>query len=206
MNLQQFIEGYVIGFSVGTTIGISGILCIQNMMTGQISLGLASVLGTALADMSCGALVLFGLKSIELFLIQYKTMLGIFAGLLLSFLGLRKLFGKVEMAVHHSPSGHIFAAFGSVYFLSCIDPVSILDFMTLCLGLAIDFSEVSKVYQFILGIFFGSLSWWLLVYALVLFLKKSITAKLFQIMQYLLGSGILFLGLWTLWSVLNFAK
>ena len=198
MDLQHLFEGYVIGFSVGTTIGVSGLLALQNMMTGQISIGLASVLATALADMTCGSIVFFGLQTVETFLVTYKTVLSVMAGILLCAMGLKKLFSKIDFVSVHSASGHVWAAFGSVYFLSLIDPVSIIDFMTLCLGLTVDFSAVHTIYQFIAGIFLGSLSWWLFVYLLVLLLKRGLSVQLFQYIQYLVGSGILALGIWTI--------
>jgi len=198
MYLQHLFEGYVIGFSVGTTIGVSGLLALQNMMTGQISVGLASVFATACADMTCGALVFFGLQTVESFLITYKTNLSILAGVLLCLMGFKKLFSKVDLVSIHTASGHLWAAFGSIYFLSLIDPVSILDFMTLCLGLTVDFSIVHSIYLFIIGIFLGSLSWWLLVYSLVLVLKRGLSVSLFQMVQYLVGICLLFFGLWTL--------
>ncbi len=200
MNIQQFLQGCIIGFSVGTTIGVSGMLCLQNMMTRQISLGIASVFAIALADMSCAALLVFGLSFIQSFLTEYTTILGIIAGILLIILGLKRLMSKIKLSSQHEPSSHIYAAFASVYFLSMIDPVTILDFMTLYLGLTINFSKISQEVEFVLGVFLGSLSWWFLVYGLVVFLEKEVTTSLFQKIQYVIGAGIFLLGLWTLGS------
>ncbi|MBI2344466.1 hypothetical protein HYV10_00135 [Candidatus Dependentiae bacterium] len=198
MDLQHLLEGYIIGFSVGTTIGISGVLCLQNMMVGRVSLGLTSVIAAALSDLSCGILALYGMQFIEIFLIKYQKGLNVVAGLLLCFLGLKRLFEKTIFIPGYQPSKNLLVAFFSIYFLGMIDPVSVLDFLALAMGLVIDFSITYNIVQFIVGIFLGSLSWWMSVYFLALFLKKGISVELFQIIQYLIGTGILGLGFWTL--------
>lgn len=175
MNVEHLVEGIILGFSIGTTIGISGILCLQNMMTGRISLGLASVFAAALADMTCGAIALFGIQFLESFLMAYKKGLSIAAGILLCFLGIKRLFEKIDLVSECEPSHHLLAAFGSVYFLGMIDPVSILDFLALSVGLVIDFSVMYNIVQFILGIFLGSLVWWSSLFLLIFILKKVFT-------------------------------
>lgn len=201
MNLQHFIEGYVIGFSVGTTIGVSGILCLQNMMTGQISLGLSSVLAAALADMTCGTLALFGLGFLQEYLLPYKVGLTIGIGLVLCFMGITRIFGKIDFNVQHIASTHIFAALSRVYFLGLIDPVSVLDFLALSFSLTLDFSIKQNMYQFIGGIFLGSLTWWSAILLLIFLLKKGLSVDIFNSIQRLVGAGVLFLGIWTLWHI-----
>lgn len=202
MDLQHLLEGYILGFSVATTVGVSGVLCLQNMMTGQLSLGIASVFATAFADMSCGAIVALGLDFLHPFLAAYKSHLILFVGIFLCFMGIKKIFEKTEFVPIHKTSPHVLAAFGSVYFLSIVDPVSIADFATLLLGLSLDFSLVHKVFQFLIGLFLGSLSWWLFIFGLVVFLEKGLSVWAFKIMQYLIGSIILGLGIWTLSALL----
>lgn len=198
LSLEHLLEGFFLGFSVGTTIGMSGILCLQNMMSGRFSLGLGSVFAAALADMTCGVLALFGMQFLETFLFKYQKGLTIAAGVLLCFLGVKKLFERIALVSTHQPSGNLLAALGSVYFLGMLDPVSVLDFVALSVGLVVDFSVTYHVLQFILGIFLGSLSWWGSLFAVIFILKKGISVKFFEYMQYLIGTGIFCLGLWTL--------
>jgi threonine/homoserine/homoserine lactone efflux protein len=200
MEMHCLLEGYLIGFSVGTTIGVGGILCLQNMMTGQKSLGILSVFAAALADMTCGVLALFGLNFLQSYLVPYKVELSIGIGLLLCFIGLKRIFEKIDFSIHHMPSINVAAALGKVYFLGLIDPVSILDFLALSFGLTLDFATKHKAYQFILGIFLGSFSWWSIVLLLVLILKKGISVDMFNAVQKLVGAIILFLGIRTLIS------
>ncbi len=200
MEIQYLLEGYLIGFSVGTTIGVSGILCLQNMMTGQKPLGIFSVFAAALADMTCGILAIFGLNFLQAYLVPYKIGLSIGIGLLLCFIGIKRIFEKIDFNIHHMPSVDVVAALGKVYFLGLIDPVSILDFLAISFSLTLDFSIRHKAYQFILGIFLGSFSWWAIVLLLVLILKKGISVDMFNVVQKLVGAIILFLGIRTLIS------
>ena len=107
MNLQHFLEGYFIGVSVGITIGFSGILCLQNMMTGQLSLGVASILGVALSNMICAIIALLGLEFLQTFLMPYKMGLTIATGIFLCGIGLKRIFGKVYFDVQYAPSAHV---------------------------------------------------------------------------------------------------
>jgi arginine exporter protein ArgO len=202
MNIDQFLEGCFLGFSVGTTIGVSGILCLQNMMTGRLSLALVSVVAAACADMSCGLLALFGMQFIENFLAMYQKGLTVAAGVLLCFLGIKKLFEKVVFIADYPSSKGLLAGFSSIYFLGMIDPVSALDFIALSVGLALDFSTRYNTLQFILGIFIGSFSWWMSLFILISFLKKGIPVQFFEYIQYFVGAFIFGIGLWTLWSAL----
>lgn len=198
MDLSHILQGYLIGFSVGTTIGISGILCLQNIMTGRLSLGFASVIAAALADMTCGFIALFGFGFLQSFLIPYKTELTIAVGIFLCCIGIKRIFEKIDFKQQHASSHHIAAAFGTVYFLGLIDPVSILDFLALSLSLTLDFSVIDKVYQFIAGIFLGSFTWWFIIFQLVVVLKKGVSADIFNYVQKIVGALILSLGIWTL--------
>lgn len=202
MDINHLIEGIILGFSIGTTIGVSGVLCLQNMMTGRISLGLVSVFAAALADMSCGLLALFGMQYLENFLAVYQKGLSIAAGILLCFLGIKRLFEKTSFVSIHPSSEKLLAGFGSIYFLGMIDPVSALDFIALSVGLVLDFSTKYNILQFILGIFIGSFSWWLSLFMVVSFLRKGIPIKFFEYIQYFVGAFIFGIGLWALWSAL----
>ena len=167
MDLHHFFEGYFVGISVGTTIGISGILCLQNMMTGQLSLGFASVFAAALSDMTCAIIALFGLEFLQIFLMPYKKGLSLAVGIVLCLIGIKRIFEKINFEMQLTTSAHIFAAFGKVFFLGLVDPVSVLDFLALSLGLTLDFSMIHALYQFVIGIFLGSFTWWLSILAFV---------------------------------------
>lgn len=198
MDYAYLAQGYILGITVASTIGISGILCLQNMMSGRILIGLSSALAASLADMSCGVLVIFGLKGGQEILMAYQTVFHIIAGIFLCFLGLNKLFSKVVFQAEHKTSRNAVIAFGSVFFLSLVDPVSIVDFMGLCIGLTLEFCVTANVAAFIFGLFIGSATWWFSLCGLLLYFRANISVLAFERVQKIVGLGIFCFGLWIL--------
>ncbi len=202
MDMSYAAQGYVLGFSVATTIGVSGVLCLQNIMTGRVSVALASVFAAAFADACCALLVVFGLQAGQQFLLQYQSILSIMTGLFLCGLGIRKIFESVQFDPLHKENTKILHAFLSVFFLAVVDPVSILDFMALCMGLTLDFSVTRHAVQFVLGLFAGSLTWWGLLCVVLLCFRQAIPVFVFQRLQQVVGVFIFGFGIWILKAVL----
>jgi arginine exporter protein ArgO len=200
MDYSYFVQGYILGISVASTIGISGVLCLQNIMTGQVSIALASAAAASLADMSCAMLVVFGLKAGQDFLLAYKNIFEYLTGAFLCFLGASKLLSKVVLQSGHRESRSVIVAFCSVFFLALVDPVSILDFMALCMGLTLDFSVILNAVHFTLGLLIGSATWWFGICGLLLFFHARVPVIVFEIIQKIVGCGIILFGLITLRS------
>lgn len=202
MDMSYFVQGYFLGFSVATTIGVSGVLCLQNMMTGRVSVALASTLAAAMADATCAMLVVFGLQAGQDFLLAHKSIITMITGLFLCGLGIHKILDTVQFDPLRKESTQVLYAFFSVFFLATIDPVSILDFMALCMGLTLDFSVTRHAVQFVLGLFTGSLTWWSLLCVILLYFRQSIPLHIFQKIQQVVGIGIFGFGVWTLKTAL----
>lgn len=198
--MSYFVQGYFLGFSVATTIGISGVLCLQNMMTGRVSVALASVLAAAMADATCAMLVVFGLQAGQQFLLAHQSMFGVITGLFLCGLGIHKVVSALKLEPMHAENTKVLSAFFSIFFLAIVDPVTIMDFMALCMGLTLDFSVMRHAMQFVFGLFTGSLTWWSLLCVLLLYFRQSIPLHIFQKIQQVVGIGIFAFGLWTLKS------
>lgn len=197
MQYSYLIQGYILGITVASTIGVSGVLCLQNMMTGRISIALSSALAASLADMACAMLVVFGLQSGQNILIAYKTVFHVVTGIFLCGLGLSKLLSKVVLHAEHKESRSVFIAFWAVFFLSVVDPVSILDFMALCMGLTLEFLVIRHAAVFVLGLLAGSATWWFGLCGLLLYFRANISVTLFERVQQMVGVGIILFGLWT---------
>ena len=68
MDLNFFLRGLIIGFSIAAPVGPIGVLCIhRTLMKGRIS-GLISGFGAATADAIYGCIAAFGLTFISSFL------------------------------------------------------------------------------------------------------------------------------------------
>ena len=198
MNVSYFVQGYALGFSVATTIGVSGVLCLQNMMTGRVSVACVSVLAAAMADATCAMLVVFGLQVAQNFLLTYKIAFSIMTGLFLCGLGIHKFFDSLTFDPLQKQNTQLLQVFFSVFFLAVVDPVSILDFMALTMGLTLDFSVTRHAIQFVVGLFLGSLTWWGFLCVALLYFRQSIPVCFFQKLQQVVGLGIFAFGAWTL--------
>lgn len=203
MQYSYFVEGYMLGFVVATTIGVSGVLCLQNMMTGRISIGVTSALAAAFADMICAMLVVFGLQAGQDVLLAYKSVFSVMAGIFLSVLGLRRLFSSLLLHPVHGQSQSVAHAFLAIFFLALVDPITILDFMALCMGLSLDFSVVHNALGFVFGLFLGSATWWLSLCCLLFCFRKSLSVNGLQLVQQVVGAGIFGFGIWTIFKAWN---
>lgn len=200
MDMSYTLQGYLLGFSVATTIGVSGVLCLQNMMAGRVAVALASTLAAAMADATCAMLVVFGLQAGQNFLLAHQSIFTVITGLFLCGLGIHKILDTMQFDPLHKENTKILYAFFSVFFLATIDPVSIFDFMALCMGLTLDFSVTRHAVAFVVGLFAGSLTWWGSLCVLLLYFRQSIPVYIFQKLQQVVGIGIFGFGIWTLKS------
>lgn len=198
MNYSYIIQGFLIGFSVATSIGISGVLCLQNIMTGRVRIALASVFAAACADVTCASVVVFGLSALQFFLMKYHTVFSIVTGVFLCLLGLYRIFNVTALHQSHKESQSAWHAFFAVFFLGVVDPVSVMDFAALSLGLTFDFALFAHAAQFLMGLFWGSLFWWSSLFLILLYFRRSISDQVFARMQQLVGGGLIGLGVYLL--------
>ena len=126
MEINYFIKGIIIGFSIAAPVGPIGILTIDRSLRYGPSAGLATGLGAAAADAVYGCVAGFGLTFISGFLLAWNTpILGI-GSLFLCWLGL----GFLRNPQSASPrTGSRFttypSAFFSAFFLTLTNPMTI---------------------------------------------------------------------------------
>jgi threonine/homoserine/homoserine lactone efflux protein len=161
MDIIYFYKGLVIGFSIAAPVGPIGILCIKRTLTLGRWVGLASGLGAATADAIYGFIAAFGLTFISNFLIQQQTWLRLIGGAFLCYLGIKTFIS--QPAVSSAPSSHlsILNAYGSTFFLTLTNPLTILSFAAIFAGLGLvnansDYLSASIT---VLGVFLGSACW-----------------------------------------------
>lgn len=91
-------------------------------MTGGIALGLASGFGAATADMMYGILVAIGMRTLATFLLTYKTILQLFGGLFLCYLGIKKFFTQPSIHAAQISKGTILKTYILTFFLTLTNP------------------------------------------------------------------------------------
>ena len=165
MESDIFIRGFVIGFSIAAPVGPIGILCIQRTISGGHVQGLITGLGAATADAIYGLIAAFGLTFISNFLVTKSTWFRLVGGVFLCYLGLRTFFRKPQpQAVSVANRTH-FSAYGTTFFLTLTNPMTILFFAGIFAGLGIVSESVHyrSAALMVMGVFSGSATWWLLL-------------------------------------------
>ncbi len=179
MDLQTFLSGLVIGFSIAVPVGPIGVLCIRRTLADGRLQGLISGLGAATADAVYGCIAAFGLAAISDLLVQQQVWLRIVGGAFLCFLGVRTILAKPS---EKSPNGKklgLAGAYGSTFLLTITNPVTIISFAAVfaSLGLGSGPADYGSAALLVLSVFIGSAAWWLILSGSVSFLRAKVTPK-----------------------------
>ena len=165
MDINYFFKGLLIGFSIAAPVGPIGILCIKRTITSGRLVGLVSGLGAATADAVYGFIAAFGLTFISSFLIDQQSWLRLLGGAFLCYLGVKTFFTKPTESSSLSNEINLLNAYGSTFFLTLTNPLTILSFAAIFAGLGlldIDGNYLSAAI-IVLGVFIGSACWWFLL-------------------------------------------
>jgi threonine/homoserine/homoserine lactone efflux protein len=177
---EFLLRGLLIGLSIAAPVGPIGVLCIRrSLASGRLS-GLVSGLGAASADAVYGSVAALGLTVVSAFLVDQQTWLRLAGGAFLVYLGLKTLLaapasegGGVDRRVisikQASPSkGRLLGDYGSTFFLTLTNPMTIISFAAIFAGLGLGSIEDSPAASLalVIGVFLGSAAWWLILSSL----------------------------------------
>jgi threonine/homoserine/homoserine lactone efflux protein len=184
MEPSLFIKGFIIGFSIAAPVGPIGILCIQRTLSGGNLQGLVSGLGAATADALYGFIAAFGLTFISNFLVDQSIWFRLIGGLFLCYLGVRAFLKKPQEQTVSVANSTNLSAYGTTFFLTLTNPMTILFFVGIFAGLGIVSESIhyASAGLMVIGVFAGSAAWWLLLSgATGLFRSKISEGKLNKI-------------------------
>ena len=195
MNLPFFFQGILIGLSIAAPVGPIGILCIRRTISYGRVMGFLTGSGAATADAIYGAVAAFGLTSISTLLINYQDLLRLIGGIFLICLGLRTYFAKPINRDEYTSETNYLNAYLSTFFLTLTNPLTILSFMGIFAGLGIatsDRGDYSDAILLVVGVFLGSMLWWMVLSSLTILIKGKIaTSGLIWVNRI---SGIIIIG------------
>jgi threonine/homoserine/homoserine lactone efflux protein len=165
MEINFFLRGMIIGFSIAAPVGPIGILCIRRTLAEGPTSGLISGLGAATADAIYGFIAGFGLTFISNLLISQQIWLRLIGGGFLCYLGIRTFITSPLKQSSSLKEKGLLNAYISTFFLTLTNPMTILSFMGIFAGLGV--GTVSKNYfsagVLVLGVFIGSALWWFIL-------------------------------------------
>lgn len=194
MDISFLIKGIILGFSIAAPVGPIGVLCIRRTLSNGILTGLLSGLGTATADAVYGCIAAFGVTYISLFLLDNQFYLHLVGGMFLLYLGYTTFKATpAENSAEAESSGFI-GAYASAFFLTLTNPMTIMSFGAVFAGLGIGSTGGNYFLAalLVLGVFIGSMMWWLLLSGMVNKLRSKFDHKRLKWVNQL--SGLIIAG------------
>lgn len=204
MNIEFFIKGLIIGFSIAAPVGPIGVLCIRRTLAEGMMSGFLSGLGAATADVTYGMIAGFGLTIISNFLIGQQFWLRLIGGIFLCYLGIRTFIIRPAEKPALVDDKGILGNYFSTFLLTLTNPMTIISFTAVFAGLGLGTKSSSYITSLILvlGVFLGSGSWWLILSIMVnLFRKRFSTTGLLWVNR-VSGLIIMIFGLIALTSMI----
>ncbi|HEY1260512.1 MAG TPA: LysE family transporter [Stellaceae bacterium] len=164
MLLAFFLKGLLVGAVIAVPVGPVGVLCVRRTIFEGTLAGLASGLGAATADAIFGIIAGFGLTVVADWLLGYENLLRAGGGGYLLYAGGAAFFAKPDPEQHEEtdPEG-LARDFASTFALSVTNPVTILAFLGIfaALGLSGTTATLLGAASMVLGVWIGSMLWWL---------------------------------------------
>lgn len=177
MDPALLLRGVVLGFTIAAAVGPISLLCIRRTLAEGRIVGLASGLGVATADATYGAIAAFGLTAVTGVLVDGRRVLGLVGGFFLLWLAWRMFRAQPGVAAAEvgSPRRGLPGACLSTLALTLTNPMTILSFAALFVGLGVTPGDLGGAATMSLGVFLGSAAWWVVLTGLVGALRSRIT-------------------------------
>jgi len=204
MEITYLLKGLLIGFSIAAPVGPIGILCIKRTLSSGRLMGLVSGLGAASADALYGCVAAFGLTFIANFLINQQLWLRLVGGLFLCYLGIKTFISNPSTEAVQPQQLTVLGAYGSTFFLTLTNPVTILSFAAIFagLGLAEGGINYASAAAIVLGVFLGSAAWWFFLSGITSLFRERVSVNGLRWVNRISGLIILGFGITALITVL----
>ncbi len=177
MDPLLFARGLVLGFTIAAAVGPISLLTIRRTLAYGWIYGLASGFGVAVADATYGGIAAFGLTAVTSVLVGGRAVLGLVGGLFLLVLAWRTMTSRPDAVAVADERPGLVGAFVSIFALTMTNPMTILSFAAIFAGLGVVGRGGADAALLTLGVFGGSMSWWLILTAAVSALRTRVTVR-----------------------------
>ena len=178
MEPALFVRGVVLGFTIAAAVGPISLLCIRRTLAEGRLVGIVSGLGVATADATYGAVAAFGLTAVTDLLVDWRRALGVVGGTFLLWLAWRT-FKSVPSETATAGNGEgrrgLPGAYLSTLGLTLTNPMTILSFAALFVGLGVTGGDAVGATLLTLGVFTGSAMWWVVLVTAVGAFRSRLT-------------------------------
>lgn len=180
-NFLSFLSwSSLVGFAVSAPIGPVGLLVIQKTLERGLLTGLLIGLSTSLVNVLFALMAVLGLSAISSFLMEQMRFIQGFGGLFLLYLAYREIHNVKKARENPKDISHLQAQSNigmmiKVALLTLSNPVTIISFLSVFTVLDCDKFSTAESVSTILGIFIGSMLWWLLLSGIVKAIKNKVS-------------------------------
>ncbi len=200
----MLLRGMIIGFSIAAPVGPIGVLCIRRTVAQGRAAGFVSGLGAASADAIYGCIAGFGLTLVSGFLVAQQTWIRLVGGLFLCYLGVRAFLVEPSARALSPQARRLAGAYASTFLLTLANPMTILAFAAIFAGLGL--AEVGRDHAsaatLVLGVFCGSVLWWLALSGMASLLRERLDARALRWVNRISGLVVTGFGLAAIVSLL----
>jgi threonine/homoserine/homoserine lactone efflux protein len=215
MNMLFLLRGLGLGFAIAAPVGPIGVLCIRRTLAEGRVVGFVTGLGAATADATYGAVAAFGVSAVTSALVGGRLWIHLLGALFLAWLGVRTLLAqpaaKLAGLAADAPEttfaarrGGLLAAWASTVALTLTNPTTILSFAAVFAGLGLAGASYTAAGLTVVGVFFGSALWWLILSGGVNLLRARFDARAMRWVNIISGALLLAFAGFALLSLLPF--
>lgn len=196
----MFAKGIVLGLSIAAPVGPIGVLCIRRTLAKGMANGFVSGLGAATADALYSCIAAFGVAAVSAFFLEQQFYLRLLGGVFLLYLGCSTFRSIPYEASASAEDKALVGAYGSAFFLTMTNPMTILSFAAIFAGLGVGKTGGDPILAglLVLGVFIGSMLWWLFLSGMISMLRTALDPRRMVWINRLSGACIAGFGLLSL--------
>jgi threonine/homoserine/homoserine lactone efflux protein len=202
MNFMYFVQGAFLGFSLAVPIGPVGILCVRRTLEHGARYGLVIGVSAASCDMVSSIVAAFGITLVSDFITLEQYWIRLVGGIILLVIGYCafRAHPLADKAVE-APSRHTWT-FLSTALLVFTNPLTLFAFAAAfaVVGVKDIVGHPAAGLMLVAGVFFGSLTWFVLLAGLVTFFKEKVMQIGLTLVNRVEGSLLTLCGLYALWN------
>lgn len=204
MDVVLSLKGFAIGLFISLPITPIGILCLKRMLARGPLIGFVSGCGSATADFIFSIIAALGIGYITLQLQEHPISIQLISGVVLCALGVYILKTPPSKVRSDLAKG---ADYWQAYFSACVltlsNPATIISLagMFAAIGIAARHANGNTALTVATGVFFGAMTWWILLSATLSLAKPQISSHSLEKINTICGIMIFAFGIIALVSL-----
>jgi len=197
--LLIILKAILIGFGIAAPVGPIGLLCIKYNLNYGMKEGMVVGLGAAVADATFAFIAGLGFVAITSLLIQSNSYIKIIGGLFLIYLGIKDYLKVSKLqSLPEVKRKNMLKIFINTYLLTLTNPMTILMFAGIISSFDIVTNSLLEVVLIIIGVFFGSMLWWVILSVFLHITKKRLSKRLLNYINKMSSAILIIFGLYAL--------